>query len=442
MNGQSSMEFMMILVAVSAFAASVLGAYANFSHAQYSSYNSLLGAAQNNTTATYLSPSSSASAYVEVYAPSVAYLNKSSSVQVAVYASNAVIRYANLSSSSIMYSPSSYSGIAVYGVSILPFNIVPTLLGEENMTVSVDLSYNGSQHYYNKSFQLYSVAQGGSPSFSQSTSQAVFSAALYPHSLAILSSTVQGPALYQLTEWSHCSYTGFFHGELSLQSECGNAKWYFWIFSSSCYYNSGSSTVTYCVYENPTGSSLDLAGTNTSYQYNVTLSLYNSSAGEYLSSQLSSLRHSNPIFGVNGTQVGNVIVGNAIAGYVPSQDYSYYLLNKSSNYTAINQSAYSEYMQAYNNLNYVLNYYNDSGVGGSELSAIQQAVSSYNQQSSALYNSKPASSPCGIVSSSSGLWYSCNALSMEFGNITASFASPPHSNSSYVFDGSNINIRR
>ncbi|MGC8622455.1 MAG: hypothetical protein ACP5UC_00620 [Candidatus Micrarchaeia archaeon] len=441
MKVQSSMEFMIILVAVSAFAASALGIYSGFFHTQHASFENILSVAGSNKTVNW-QLNNVQNAYIEVYAPHIAYLNESSSLQVAVYADNAIIESASMSSPFLRHTPSGYSGIEVDGVSILPFNIMPSTVGEENATVSVGLDYNGSIHYYNKSVQLYSIVQGSSFNASKARSSLLtFSASLYPHSISVLSSISKGASLYKITEWSHCSYTNFFHNELSMQAECGNAKWYFWIFSSRCYYNSGSATRTYCIYENPSGASTYAIAPNTSYSYNVTLDLYNSSSGVYLSSELLSSRHSNPIESINGSQVGNAIVGASIAAYVPSQYYSYYLLNKSGNYTAVNESAYSQYLQAYNNMNYVLSYYNSTGIDSSELSSIQQAISSYNTQSGIFYYSKPAASPCNVIEYSGSYWYSCSALSMEFGNITAFLETLPHLNSSEVFDGSNINVR-
>lgn len=445
MKIQTSMEFIILLVGISAFSIAAIGMYLHFSHSQDSVYYNLLNSTSNISANTaYSSSPPSEPFYVSVYSPSVAYVNTSSSIDVVLYTSNATLDYLDMNSPTLEHTPTSYSGIALNQASVFSFSIVPEHAGYSNVSISIEATGPGGVYHYNKSLQIYSVYAASSGSGIQPNNTnllPVLSASLYPHSEAVLSSIDSGAGLYQLTEWSHCSYTGFWHHELSIQTECGNAKWYFWIFSSYCYYNSGSSTVTYCVYENPTGASLDSIGTQSTYQYNLTLSLSNSSKNIYLVSSISNSGNTSPILSaINGTRVGNATVSGQISGYASPQDYSYYLLNKSSNYTVVNSSAYSQYMQAYDNLNYVLDYYNDSGIGGSELSTIQQTISSYNKESSAMLDAEAANSPCSVVEYSGKAWYYCKLFSIEFDNITALVDSPLHQNSTTVADGSNIYI--
>ncbi|MEM3827061.1 MAG: hypothetical protein QXR58_00475 [Candidatus Micrarchaeaceae archaeon] len=445
-SAQSSMEFIMILVAVSAFSSAAVGIYLNASRIQSSSFEKLLGAGSNSSlSANAPAQAGNRGVYFSVYAPSIAYVNQSNSIMVVVYADNATLDYLSVSAPSVMHSPSAYSNATLSEAEVFPFSVVPERTGASNISISLAVTQHGSVLRYNKSVELYveyaPFALAGSGQ--SSTAPALLSAALYPHSEFMLSSIDSGPALYNITEWSHCSYTGFFHQEESIQAECGNANWYFWIFSSSCYYNSGSSTVTYCIYENHKGASIDSIGAQDFYQYNITLSLYNTSKGIYLSSSLRNSSTALPLVSsVNGTRVGNVSISSSMSGYAPPQDYSYYLLNRSSSYEAVNSSSYSQYMQAYNNLNYVLNYYNDSGIGDSQLSTIQQMISSYNKESASIYNSAGAAAPCAIISSNGKVWYACKLISLEFDNITARFTFPPHQNSTSVVGGSNINIEQ
>ena len=446
--GQSSIEFIILLAAVSSFAVSVLGIYLHVTHSQTSAYTELLNATateiKNQTGYIAASPSDNVLEYV--YAPEEVYVNHSSTVQVVVYASNATMDNITMGADHMYAIPSKFYNTSIAQVQIFSFTVIPEAVGRLNITIdSVVQTMSGVNHIL-KNTTTYSVLQPGSALTPNSTSAPLFVPTLTENYGSVLSNISPQSNITYLSEWSHCGYIGFWGHELSMQAECGsNAKWYYYMFSDPCYYDDGVVWATTCVYENTMNSTLYSIGVQNRYIYNDTLLLSNASESKTLYSSINSLTNTSILreSGSNAS-VGNVTVGGQVTAYVPTQDYSYYVLRRSENFTIINSSTASQYTQLLNSLNDVLGYYNGSEIGDSELATIQQTISSYNRGAAELYNSTRADSPCAISQyNTSTPLYSCKPFgAIDFGNLTVKINnSVPHKNASFSVSGSYIYIR-
>ena len=447
-RGQSSIEFIILLAAVSSFAVSVLGIYLHATHSQTSAYTELLNATATeirNQTG-YIAANGSDNVLEYIYAPEEVYVNHSSLVQVVVYASNATMDNISISADHMEAIPSKFYNTPIAQVQIFSFTVIPESVGRLNITINSAVQTESGVSHMIKNVTTYSVLQSGLALTPNGTSPPLFVPTLTENHARVLSNiSPQGNITY-LSEWSHCGYIGFWGHELSMQAECGgNAKWYYYMFSGPCYYDDGVVWATTCVYENTMNSTLYSIGVQNRYVYNDTLLLSNASESGTLYSSISSsenvslLRESG-----NNTSAGNVTVGGQVTAYTPTQDYSYYVLRRSENFTIINSSAASQYTQLLNNLNDVLGYYNGSEIGDSELATIQQTISSYNRGAASLYNSTKADSPCAIYQyNTSTTLYSCKPFgAIDFGNLTVKISnSIPHKNASFLVSGSYIYVR-
>ena len=436
MKLQTSLEFMLLLGAVSAFSVGIIALYENFAGLQSASYNALT-TAENGTNTTYYAAAPSASE-VRVYmlAPRTMQYGSWSQIEIAIISPKNYSAEVRVSSPGAYVSEASLSDNALSGFTTFYTYLKPEYPGVVAIHASYKVSGNGLSHVgaiNESSIAVYANSSSGG------TSTEAYSAYLKPgYEAALYNETPIGNLTY-LTETNHCSYINWMGRQLSIQQQCGSAKWYFWTFSDPCYYNHGVMTATYCVYENNYPASLYSANPKPHYRYNISLIVINATAR--LKAYLPSHGLSSPLSYQNGTQAGSVTVSGIPSS--SSQIAGFQVSMQGKNATGIvNASTYGEYIQSLNSIDGILGYYNGTGISQSEQDTLQQSMSMYNSMSGSLYASKTyVPQGCNYSLSGNYPFMECGLGSeLEFQNISVEISGSA-ANQTIDYEVSLIEIR-
>lgn len=436
MKLQTSLEFMLLLGAVSTFSVGIIALYENFAGLQSTSYNALINS-ENGTNATYYAASPSASA-IRVYmlVPRTMQYGSWSQIEIAVISPKNYSADITVSSSRAYVSKASLSDNALSGFTTFYTYIKPEYPGVVTVYASYNVSGGGSSRtgaINESSIAVYANSSNGAPSAE------AYSAYLSPsYEAALYNETPKGNLTY-LTETNHCSDINWMGRQLPIQEQCGSAKWYFWTFSDPCYYNHGVMTATYCVYENNYSASLYSASPEPYYRYNISLIVANATAR--LKAYLPSDGLSSPLLYRNGTNDGIVTVSGATSSAAPATGFQVSMRGKNAT-GIVNASIYDEYIQSLNSIDGLLGYYNGTGISQSEQDTLQQAMSMYNSMSDSLYASKTyVPQGCDYSLSGNAPYMECGLGSgLEFQNISVDIPSST-ANQTINYAGSLINIR-
>ncbi|MEM0201607.1 MAG: hypothetical protein QXR73_00305, partial [Candidatus Micrarchaeaceae archaeon] len=268
---QSSIEFIVILAAVSGMAVIGVSYYSNirsiFTNAISSANQSSirLGGANSLNTGNDI-----ISAYI--FAPTLE-LGKISQATLFVSTSMPSNITINALGSGVRISPTALANKTGSFGSAYLFYLTPLSTGMDNITMQITAENDSRMYLKNISFELPAYEPYAYDKKSNSSSAISF-VYLKPKSEYILYYPGNSENLYNITESSHCSYLNFMGGQMSIQSQCGNASWYFWSFSANCYYgNAQVPTMTYCIYKHYSGYNASPISTNASYLYNISLGL-------------------------------------------------------------------------------------------------------------------------------------------------------------------------
>ena len=236
--------------------------------------------------------------------------------------------------------------------------------------------------------------------------------------------------------WSHCSYVNMFFQQSSIKSQCGDANWYFFGFDSNCYWNNGGLPITYCVKLMPTNTSVRAVQSGKSYDYNITVSLFNNRAAFY--SDLNRTSAAFPMIGSDGNNYGNETVESVSGADTQSYD-SHVILNTTASRWQTNTSDYSTYQQALNNLDSVMSYYNNTS---GNLDAIREAMSAFNSTALRLIEMDHVfnTDGCSIMVQGPEWHYSCKPPSPLYYNIDARLNPGSTVNQLISVQGSTINV--
>ncbi|MEM0154256.1 MAG: hypothetical protein QW814_00255 [Methanothrix sp.] len=433
---QSSIEFIVILAAVSGMAVIGISYYSNirsvFTNAIASANQSSihLGSANSPNTGNDI-----ISAYI--FAPTLE-LGKISQATLFVSTSMASNIIINTSGSGVRINPAGLANKTGSFGSAYLFYLTPFSTGMDNITMRITAE-NDSKIYYKKiSFELpaYEPYTYDKKSNSSSTISSIY---LKPKSEYILYYPGNPENLYNITESSHCSYLNFMGDQMPIQSQCGNASWYFWSFSANCYYGSAQVlTKTYCIYKHYSGYNASSISTNASYLYNISLGLgYD---GLNLSANTNQSVIQAKLFSGNSTY-GNVTIGNSI--YAESPINGLYLIrSKSGNYIA-SDSNYTALEYAYSNIENDLAYYNNSDNGN--VGTINREIYSFNNVLSQTLKSleNANSNQCSVTKTANLVEYKCSPEApFDFNNISIKIKN--YSGLSYEtdYEGSQISVSK
>jgi len=411
MKLQTSIEFIILLTAVSTFSLFVLGMYSGSINTENTILLNILNTT-NAITSTQTNPTNrTPSLQMYVNMPSILLVNKSSTIAVVLESvGTARINSLIASGTSVSVIPSNYKDNTFSGLALFSFSLIPFKQGPINLTVKANLTeYNTTlyRQVNTSSYAMYSI-------HSANNTNQQYSAKIDVHKEALIYAFSKPTHLYYVTQGNHCSLIDFFGQQLSIGAQCGNAKWYFFGFDSVCYYNYMVQTKTYCVYLNNKTSEYANMSSKPSYMYNITL--YISNATLSLHSNLTNSNSNAILFDDSGKIYGIVSVGSEISASGP--DYSKSLIgmiNATSAYT-VNKTAYDAYAQRLSDLEYTLGYYNGSGMGGS----IEETIGVFNTSSITFANAiRYSPQGCTLESEYGNRYYSCNPFPpFGFQNIT------------------------
>ncbi|MDE1854922.1 MAG: hypothetical protein KGH57_01205 [Candidatus Micrarchaeota archaeon] len=230
-----------------------------------------------------------------------------------------------------------------------------------------------------------------------------------------------------LTQFSHCSYHGFYGGLLNISQQCGTSNAWEYLAGYDCWYSGA-----YCIIPHELNFSTETIAGQRAYAYNFTLTL-ESPLGT-MRSEISSGENSSRVM------LGGSVVGSASVSSVSSADPvpSVALADNSGSYTTANQTILSIYSQDKNTLFPMLAFYNGTGVGGETQASIEQAIGAYASAQLHLVESNGTRPACAV----SGSAYTCNAVSpfLYLVNVTLSPSLGPFNQTVYYL-GSVIDIK-
>ncbi|MGI0141852.1 MAG: hypothetical protein ACREBF_04370 [Candidatus Micrarchaeales archaeon] len=422
MRVQTSLEFILILSIISILCLTMVVSYKNGISATTHSFNGVLAAnplqASNDTFQIRQIPN------IFFSIPSNSTTYKPSQLELTAFGcSNGTIDM-HFFSPTIDFSQNS-SQISVANLSFSEIYFTPLQSGYNRIQVSYNYSCDNNVRNSLINLTTYS----STPIIQYSNSQA--SAYIWNRSESFLYKILPAVNISGIKEFSHCTYSGP-SGPPGENAQCGANSWGYSVFSDYCYTESNFYTMTYCMVPVSTGYNLSsINPTNYTLSYSFNLGLY------YNNMNLTSGLSNNSIapLVLSGNDVGSARVISASG--IDSVSNPDFIGSEAGNYTA-NQSAYSQYMQAKNNLYSTLSFYNGSFVSTDTQSSIESAVAAYTSATKNLINSTTTSSNGCTFSNSV---YKCKSpypLSYQI-DLTSNGLNIGNQTTSYL--GSIFNIR-
>lgn len=430
MRLQTALEFIVLLSAVAAFSIAAVGAYLRTIPPQ-GAYNSTL---------TYQPPTAvpqlNYTPYIRAYLSNITYENASNNIEIISYSPYNYSISGNVISEGAAVTEGSWSE---NGSGLMDRNayLIPNVVGSINVEINITII---SQNLtYQRSLVLETYATTDASTGENLTHPKTLYASIIRNNESVLYQPEDPNQQYSATQRSHCSYENFYYKPYGLSLQCGNARWDYYYFSGSCY-SGGTLDAAYCVYLNSTDSSYSTF-IQAGYLYNITIDLQERPGGATYTSNLSTLAPSGAIYS-SGRNYG-FASSNGVYGTGPLQ-YGTVLGNDTNGFIYLpNQTIYSSYETALNNLESLLGYYNGTDVSDSSFTQIQQAISSFNSQSSLLSQSKQSPlDGCSAYKNGNANGLACTPNSQfQYQNITAIIKNVSGvQNSSQQWYGSTINI--
>lgn len=433
MKLQSSIEFVIIMAAVASMGVVGISYYSHIHSAVFSQFNAKnISASQNKSMAEI---NNTISAYL--LAPALR-LGNASVATLLVSTSMPSEIHANISSATIRLSQNNFSSSGYNKQASFVFYAVPLLTGQDSLSLEITAVNGSSKSEYSANVLLYAYRSSQSQSGSNVSGNGISYVYLHPENESVTYTAGKQSKLYYITENSHCSELNFWGQQMPIQSQCPGASWYFWEFSSSCYYGSAQvPTKTYCVYKTYSGYNSSALLPVPKYDYNINFGIgyhgLNLTSELTQNSQFSNITMNNKVF-------GTVSLGNSI--YAQSlQPGSLYIFSSGNKVYAGSAANYSAYEYAYSKIKDDLAYYNNSGNGA--IGTIEREMYSYNKSLSNMISSlAPADSgSCSASVGQTGILYSCDPNSpLQFYNASAKIYNYTGKQSEYSYMGSEIRV--
>ena len=382
MRAQTSIEFMLILSAVSILSLSAISLYTkgiSLEHSTLSSENF------SYVTTQIVPINDSADAPSFSFAmPLNSSVGKEEVAQALGYGCGSGSLNFSLSSSAILFNTTSMRG-NFSGMYLSEIRFMPTRAGIDYASINYSIRCAGTKR--NGTYYSYTDALPAAYAYSDSQ----YSATISNISESVVYNESTSENVSQFNEWDHCTQIGFWGNPYGINSQCGTYNaWEYNIFSAGCYTGGGSQTETFCITPKNTG--FQEVGTNTAnaprYSYSFTINLTTPN-GEMFSTVISS------------SSRDFVYSANEIVGTASIQNVSYTgtaegpLLWHSGSMLNVDPNSYVEYSRAMTNAKYLLWYYNKTDISSPEQSAIQQAIAAYENASSVMIRTAdPANDSC------------------------------------------------
>ncbi len=432
MRLQTTIEFVLVLAAVSAFALSALGAYGRVHGLQMSAYADL-GGSGAAPAAFANAPYSDNSYLILAELPSVLYTNSASEMQVVLSLPvGAEIASLRLNASGASLYAGTYNAIASQGVNVFYADIIANTPGPVEARASARVLFGGTARTISAVARSYAVP-AAQPS--QSKEMSVSISRRYE---AVAYGVAAGSNIFTLRQTSRCSLVNFDGGYLPLQAQCPGAQWDFWIFSDVCYYDYGVLTRTYCIYKSNTSSRYAAALPAHAYLYNITLALLY--GGAQLVANLTQESGAARLAYANGSVAGHANITNVSgASSVPYGALG--VLSDEAGARIVNATRYSVYQDALDSALGTLGYYNGTGIGPAAMSSIEQSIGSYNDAARAFAASAAANqTACALRGSGGSYALACAPAAPLYYYIVANVPGVA-ADQSIVYEGSTVEVR-
>ncbi len=365
---QASLEFMLILSAVSLVAFLALGIYASRASQGEKLLNLSLADVKFNA-------STGSRFNISFYMPFNTVVGNSYLLNYVVMCPNGSFVF-DINSSNISFSKDRISS-SIENIFAGYLYFVPKDAGENNAkiyyTASCGKDYSGSYK-----LSTYSIYQNQNNLVNNTTD----SFAIYNRNEFLLYNYSGKNNINGLSIWGHCKYYPPNVPGTSVLYECGTKNaWDYDVFSYYCYNIEEGVYYTICIVPYSTQYNLSNLNANQySFSYNFTLRAYYNGVEFYArfnNTKCASLFSGNE-------KIGEACISN-ISGIGPI-NYATLISNSTSSGIA-NQSLYQSYMQARNNMYSTLSYFNSSYADNAEQAQINSAIDYYEKAASDLEGS-------------------------------------------------------
>lgn len=427
MKAQGSIEFILLLVGVTAFSVLVVSIYLRFT----SSEAGVFAALSSPAAADAGTGSAAGRPYLSLYMPSESYVGQLAHAYLVAYLPDGYnVSNVSIGESGLNVLPLSYLSEASPVIASIP--ILPSRGGINSMTVSLRISNSSS------AAELESIGTTFTSNLSGPAYQPPRVQSAYAYIDRENESLVYGLSRPQNTSvvlaGSSCTRRDARGTLYGIREQCGDASWQVRAYDGYCYTMYGA-TRTYCYYSRPSGKSTQMI--DYAYEPSYNISVKTSVLNYSMVASLSSSRTASQLL-LGNTVAGTAEVsGNVIAyGTNPSQDFI--AIGASNGLLLANMSYYSALQQYLGNLAGILSFYNNTEIEGPQLSSINASLYTYDSYvNSSDY--PEAASPCYLGASGSLV---CPPLQeFIYPNITEQLGLGFSINTSVYADGSRITIR-
>ncbi|MGC8662445.1 MAG: hypothetical protein ACP5RT_01515 [Candidatus Micrarchaeia archaeon] len=364
MKIQTSLEFLLIISAISLLLFLTLGIYASRTSQDIKLLNLGMNDLRSNTTL-----DSFGQFNLSFFMPFNTVVGNSYTLDYVAICPNGLLKI-SLSSEDVSFSKDVVSG-KIYNILTGYVYIIPKTAGENNVTISYNASCGKS--YYG-SLELSTYAYQNNQNQSQNQSASSFS--IYNRKEFLVYNYSDSSNINNLNIWGHCTYYPPGVQNTSTTSECMNRN--SWDFNDINYYcdnlNRGLQYTT-CIA--PTISQYNISyvyANQYSFLYSFSLIIYYK--GMLLHSSFNSTNCTAVLY-------GNKIVGKACISSVSGVGSLGYLdiISGPSGQGAANMTLYQSYIEAKNNLYSTLSFFNSTYVNSGELAQINNAINYYEKAS-------------------------------------------------------------
>jgi hypothetical protein len=424
MKIQASLEFLLILSAISLLALSVIIIYGSsikpISAALSNSISNL------NNTQRYVNNSYIQDPKVIAYIPSNSTVGIYNSIDIAFYGCKSGIANFNINSNSLRIENNKISNMSIDNIGIENMQFITNLAGYNY----ADLNYSITCGEYSHSghLNMSTFAENSS----QPTGPSKISAYISERNETISYNINPAIPIYYIGERSHCTFNSFSGAPFPVWMQCRTSdSWDYMVFSSSCYTSGQSLTEVYCMYPEPTGYSIEIVNlNNVSFIYSFSLLI-----GSNLGTISGHMHNKYGNLTLSGALIGNATVVQ-VSGTGLTEPVS--LINNGKNIGIVNENLYQVYTQYMSTLSGTLSYYNSTEVSSNIQSEINQEINSLNKASSSLVSSEATNVTGCIIYQNT---YRCKATIPFSYEINASINNIGIENSTLYTAGSIINLK-
>lgn len=388
MNAQTTIEFMIILIALMSFSIIIISKYTAIQHSQVAFFEGL-----KNTISTMPNASNINSSYnnyqmnITAYLQNITYINKSNNFDIIFsYPGNYKINNIIFATNNANIIPLNFSNINGSYIKIIQTSIIPENTGIIKTTIHTSVTIFSQNHQnitktYNLSVSSYAEFEPSINS-TNNTNSSQSLALIKDRNESIIYNLSSNENLTKAFMWSHCAYidnSGEPKGEVQ---ECGGNTYGF-IENIFPFCDSGYFYIYYCVaLKNISGAFIQNI---TNQQINAyKINLFINVSGIQGDSYLSNLKSTNELIEGNGTYGISSI--KSVYNPAPYLNPNYVVLNKFNGRYIIYPTYYKNYINNLSSLQSILAIYNDSEVSGGNINYVSHEINIVNNYINKILN--------------------------------------------------------